>query len=101
MRLGKKAGVRDLASLGEGRFVVLTGPAQEQKKVPYGLFLVDIASPGSPKFLATLKPVKEDGTRGKAEAIAILHSDADALRVVVMFDSLPSGGPREYRVPLR
>src|SRR5262249_4070066 len=61
LRLGKKAGIRDLASLGEGRFLVLTGPAQEQKKVPYGLFLVDIASAGSPKFLATLRPVKEDG----------------------------------------
>jgi hypothetical protein len=80
---------------------VLTGPAQEQKKVPYGLFLVDIASPGSSKFPATLRLVREDGTRGKAEGIVVLHSAADALRVIVLFDSLPNGGPREYRVPLR
>jgi Protein of unknown function (DUF3616) len=101
LQLGKKTGIRDLASLGEGRFLVLTGPAQEQKKVPYGLFLVDIASPARPKFLATLRPVEEDGTRGKAEGIVVLRASADELRVVVLFDSLPSGGPREYRVPLR
>jgi hypothetical protein len=33
LRLGKKAGVRDLAALGEGRFVVLTGPAQEHRQI--------------------------------------------------------------------
>jgi hypothetical protein len=101
LQLGKKAGIRDLASLGAGRFLVLTGPAQEQKKVPYGLFVVDIASPRSPKFLATLGSVEEDSTRGKAEGIVVLHAAADKLRVIVLFDSLPNGAPREYRVPLR
>jgi len=95
LQLGKKTGIRDLASLGDGRFLVLTGPAQEQKKVPYGLFIVDIASPDSPKFLATLGSVEEDGTRGKAEGIVVLHAAADELRVIVLFDSpLPRHIPR-------
>jgi hypothetical protein len=101
LQLGKNTGIRDLASLGDGRVLVLTGPAQEQKKVPYGLFIADIASPGGPKFLATLGSVREDGTRGKAEGIVVLHATADELRVIVLFDSLPNGAPREYRVPLR
>jgi Protein of unknown function (DUF3616) len=101
LQLGKKAGIRDLAPLGVGRFLVLTGPAQEQKKVPYGLSVVDIASPRSPRFLATLGSVEEDGMRGKAEEIVVLHAAADELHVIVLFDSLPNGAPREYRIPLR
>jgi hypothetical protein len=94
--LGQNVGIRDLASLDDGRLLVLAGPAQEQKDVPYGFFLVDPTAGGAPKHLATLKDVG-----GKAEGVVVLAAAADSLRVLVMFDSLPGGGPREYRVPLQ
>jgi Protein of unknown function (DUF3616) len=100
LQLGKNAGVRDLAALDDRRLLVLAGPAQEQKKVRYGVFLVDLASSTGPEFLATLADIEEDGKRGKAEGILILEASPPTLRVGILFDSLPSGGMREYQLPL-
>jgi hypothetical protein len=69
--------------------------------VPYGLFLLDPASPSDLMFLATLKPVREGNIQGKAEAIYVLQVSDDELRLLVMFDGLSNGGAREYRVPRR
>jgi hypothetical protein len=101
LALGQNVGIRDLASLDDGRLLVLAGSAQDQQDVSYSFFLADPASSAAPKHLATLREVVEDGAHGKAEGVVVLDADADALRVLVMFDSLPGGGPREYRVPLR
>jgi hypothetical protein len=101
LRLGKDMGIRDLAPVGDGRLLVLAGPAQKQQDVPYGLFLVDPAHPEKPTFLATLKRVGSKKEPGKAEAVLVLRVDANTMNVLVLFDSLENGGPREYRIPLR
>jgi hypothetical protein len=99
--LGRNVGVRDLAPLSEHRLLLLAGPAQEQEDVPYSFFLVDLRSPETTKYLATIRDVVEGGAPAKAEGVVVLDSAADSVRVLVVFDGAPGGGPREYRVPLR
>jgi hypothetical protein len=101
LSLASNTGIRDLATVADGRLLLLAGPAQEQKEVPYGFFLADLALPGAPKYLATLKDIDQDGVRAKPEGAVVLGSTPDSLRVLVVFDSIPGGGPREYSVPLR
>ena len=98
--LGPHVGVRDLAVISDRKLLVLTGPAQEQEEILSSFFLVDLTSPGSAIQLATLSPIVEDDARGKAEAVVVLDRNVDSLRVLVMFDGLPGGGPREYVIPL-
>ena len=98
--LGTDLGICDLAALPDGRLLVLSGPVQEQE-LPFGLFLVDPQAPSKAAYLATFEDVMEDGKRTKAEALLFLAQGADAVRIIVMFDGAPSGGPREYRVPLQ
>lgn len=62
LELGKNYGVRDLAPLEARQLLVLTGPAQEQKKVPYGIFLVDLAST---KSLNSWQLLRTSKMRGK------------------------------------
>jgi len=101
LTLGPNMGVRDLAPISDGRLLLLAGPAQEQEDVPYGFFLVDRSSPAAPIFLASLKDIHHDHTRPKAEGVVLLGAERDALRVLVVFDGLRGGGPREYSVLLR
>jgi hypothetical protein len=98
--LGADLGIRDLAALPDGRLLVLSGPVQEQK-LPFGLFLVDPQVPSQAVYLATFEDVMEDGKRAKAEAVLFLAQDADTLRIILMFDGAPNGGPREYQVSLK
>jgi hypothetical protein len=100
LALGPITGIRDLATAPDGRLLVLAGPAQDQD-VRYGFFLVDLSSPAAPVHLATLRDVNEDGARAKPEGAVVLGATADALHVLVVFDGVPGGGPREYSVPLR
>ena len=102
LSLGPNTGIRDLAAISDdGRLLLLAGPAQEQEDVPYGFFLVDLSSPAVPLFLGTLKGIHRDHARPKAEGVAVLGAGRDALHVLVVFDGLRGGSPREYSVPLR
>ena len=102
LKLGKNVGIRDLSSLPDGRLLVLAGPAQGQP-LPYQLFLVEPGKKtGKPKLLAELEPMEsedEDDTV-KAEAITVLSADSRELRVLILFDGIANGAPREMRVPL-
>ena len=99
--LGRDAGIRDLAALPDGRLLVLSGPAEEQGETPYAIHLT--APPDTPgvlpgRRLAVLQDIREDGERAKAEAITVIGQEGDTLRVLVLFDGLRDGGPREYRL---
>ena len=101
--LGPDAGIRDMTALPDGRLLVLSGPAQDQPNVSYGITLVtlnDAATTADVKHLGWLEDFVGGGERAKAEAIAVVGGDGDALRVLVMFDGIENGGPREYRVRL-
>jgi hypothetical protein len=99
LALGASTGIRDLATAPDGRLLVLAGPAQDQD-VRYGFFLVDLAAPAALTHLASLRDVEDDGARAKPEGAVVLGATADALHVLVVFDGIPGGGPREYQVPL-
>lgn len=98
LALGHGAGIRDLAPLPDGRLLVLSGPAQEQGEVPYALFAAEPRAGGALKLIGVLEALPEKDEhgrqRGKAEAVTLLGPD----RVLILFDSLPNGGPREYRI---
>lgn len=97
IRVGKDAGIRDLAALEDGRLLLLTGPAQEQPKVAYKLFLFDPGNAGKPEFVGELDDLDDAERCGKPEAVAAIGPD----RVLVLFDSLRNGGPRAYKVPVK
>jgi uncharacterized protein DUF3616 len=101
LAFGENTGVRDIARLDDKRLLVLTGPAQEQPDVPYGIWLLDLTADPTATPLAILSDVVEGKVRGKAEALAVLTRGVDTAVVVVFFDALPSGAPRIYSVPVQ
>jgi hypothetical protein len=122
LAVGRNAGIRDLAALPDGRVLVLSGPAQGQCDVPFALWLTGApaaASSPTPAKLGLLEEVFEDDqkkdewrrcfagtdssasdTRAKAEAVTVVGSDGNQLRLLVLFDGLLNGGSREYAVNL-
>jgi hypothetical protein len=96
--LGPGRGIRDLAQLNDGRLLVLSGPAQDVQ-VPFEIHVLDPVSETS-ALLATLDELSE-AREAKAEAISVLPQHGNILDVLVMFDGLESGGPREYRILLK
>lgn len=91
--IGRNAGIRDLAVLPDGRLLVLTGPAQKQV-APYDLFAVEPTG-GAVEPIGRLADLRGGEKDGKAEAVALLGPG----RILVLFDSLENGAPREYRLP--
>jgi hypothetical protein len=122
LAVGRNAGIRDLATLPDGRLLVLSGPAQGQCDVPFALWLAgapQAASSPTPIKLGLLEEVFEDDqkkdewrrcvagtdpratdTRAKAEGLTVIGSDGNRLRLLVLFDGLLNGGPRDYAVDL-
>jgi hypothetical protein len=41
------------------------------------------------------------GEPAKAEGATVIEDGGDAVKVLVLFDGLPDGGARLYRVPLK
>ncbi|MEI9899794.1 MAG: DUF3616 domain-containing protein [Hyphomicrobium sp.] len=74
-------GIRDLATLPDGRLLLLLGPAQEQG-MPYSLARIelpwspDLGVPIKLETLAELPEIADDDTIGKAEAVVVLNETA-------------------------
>jgi Protein of unknown function (DUF3616) len=101
--LGANTGIRDMTALSDGRLLVLSGPTQDQKEVPYALALVTLRErPESAmvQWLGRLPEVMSGGEQAKAEGITILGRDNTGAHVLVLFDGLENGGPREFQVKL-
>ncbi len=100
LALGPEAGIRDLSALPDGDLLILSGPAENGKDGPYDLFRFKPATEALTP-LGTLPSVdgvnaKGEPTKGKPEAIVRLGPG----RVLVLFDSLLNGAPREYAVAI-
>jgi hypothetical protein len=93
--IGAGRGVRDLARLNDGQLLVLSGPAQDAP-VPFEIHLLDIKAQTT-TLLGTLAELP-DARGAKAEAISVLSQHENAVDILVMFDGLPSGGPREFTI---
>jgi hypothetical protein len=103
--LGQDTGIRDLASLPDGRLLVLAGPTRDAPNTHYRVFLARPPFEGavSVKLLAELEDIQtvdEKGkpVRAKAEAILLLDPAADAPRAIILFDGLPNGGAAKYKL---
>ena len=93
--LGIGRGIRDLAPLSDGKVLVLSGPAQDER-IPFEIHVLDTTDQTA-TLLGTLSELKE-APDAKAEAISVLSQQGNIIDVLVMFDGLESGGPRQYRI---
>jgi Protein of unknown function (DUF3616) len=96
--IGAGRGIRDLAPLNDGQLLILSGPAQDAR-VPFEIHLLDIRAEAT-TLLGTLGELP-DAAEAKAEAISVLSQRGKTVDILVMFDGLPSGGPREYTIMMK
>jgi hypothetical protein len=96
--IGAGRGIRDIAPLNDGQLLILSGPAQDAL-VPFAIHLLDINAETT-TLLGTLSDLP-DATGAKAEAISVLSRRDKNIDILVMFDGLPSGGPREYTITMK
>jgi hypothetical protein len=93
--LGAGRGIRDLARLNDRQLLILSGPAQDAP-APFEIHVLDIKAETT-TLLGTLGELP-DAAGAKAEAISVLSQRGNIVDILVMFDGLPSGGPREYKI---
>lgn len=90
LELGKNIGIRDLAAV-SGGILILAGPVQ--KKGPYSIFRWDLKN--APQKLQDLAMPDPEV---KAETLLLLDQQDDSYDVLVLYDGIKDGGPREYRL---
>jgi hypothetical protein len=95
IQLGDGAGIRDLASLGDAKILVLAGPAQAQESVPYSVSEVDLLGSGS--VMRFKEIITSGGGSGKAEGLTVLSATDQDIRVLILFDGVSNGAPRRIR----
>jgi hypothetical protein len=95
-------GIRDLDMLPDKRLLVLTGTAHGPE-APFKLFIVDTNNRTATP-LGQLPEVKQsvDGKPevGKAEALTILDTATDRMRILFFFDELVDGAPHLAEIPI-
>ena len=96
--IGAGRGIRDMARLNDRQLLILSGPAQDAP-VPFEIHVLDIVAQTT-TLLGTLGELP-DAKGAKAEAISVLSRRGNAVDTLVMFDGLPSGGPREYTIMMK
>lgn len=90
--LGLGTGINDLATASDG-LLILTGPTRDVVGAASLVHFNDNTS--------EIKPVAEmaEPLDRRAEGLLILQDDPEILRVLVLFDDVPDGGPIDYTVP--
>jgi hypothetical protein len=96
--MGVGRGIRDMARLNDRQLLILSGPAQD-RPVPFEIHVLEIKAETF-TLLGTLGELP-DVTGAKAEAISVLSQRGKNVDILVMFDGLPSGGPREYTIIIK
>lgn len=94
LKLEPGLGIRDMAVAKSG-VLLLAGPSGEAKGEP-SLWLWDGTS-ATPTKLGTLPSIEPSE---KAETVLVIKDDATSLHLLVLFDSILDGGPREFIVRL-
>jgi len=96
--IGAGRGIRDLAPLNDGQLLILSGPAKDAP-VSFEIHVLDIMAETT-TLLGTLDELR-GATGAKAEAISVLSQRGKLVDILVMFDGLPNGGPREYTIIMK
>jgi hypothetical protein len=107
VKLGKDAGIRDLAALKSGSLLILSGPTKEQPGVDYKLWLLEQpdSDDKSGKTLHPLVTVTTSQTgpkneTAKAETVVVIDEDSKKLKVLVLYDNIDEGAPMQHEVTL-
>ncbi|MFC0387235.1 DUF3616 domain-containing protein [Muricoccus vinaceus] len=97
--LGRAEGIRDLASIPDGRLLVLTGPAPNEADVQARLMAFDpLVGAASLAELAKLPAPTPNSA--KYEGVVVLEQAGGALSVVIVQDGPPNGNPARLRISL-
>src|ERR1041385_999495 len=92
--LGNTVGIRDLTAVDAG-ILVLAGPVNQ--RTDYAVWLWDgVSDKATPLAKLDLAGINKDG---KAEILLPLEEDKSNIRVLVMFDSIESGGAVSLKIP--
>jgi len=89
--LGPDVGIRDLASLPDGRLLILAGAASGDE-IPYRIFVVD---PTGANLKELVPPQSDQPTR--AEAMTVLAATDQEIRLLILFDKANTA-PQELRI---
>jgi hypothetical protein len=104
VRLAKNTGIRDLAALGDGKLLILSGPTLAQNDVPYELRLLDLNDVKPDTVTQTIQllalPTIMVGDEvAKAETVTVVSNGKSELDVIVLYDNIDDGRPRRYHLP--
>jgi Protein of unknown function (DUF3616) len=89
--LGPDVGIRDLASLPDGRLLILAGAASGNE-IPYRIFVVD---PTAANLRELVPPQSDQPTR--AEGMTVLDATNKEIRLLILFDKANTA-PQELRI---
>lgn len=92
LSLGAETGVRDLASLPDGRILVLAGPAPDRANVGYALHLLRHAE-GRYQMTPVVRLPPTGDPNVKYEGLTVLSWEAGRASVLLLHDGRPNGGP--------
>ncbi|PZM07952.1 DUF3616 domain-containing protein [Rhizobium tubonense] len=100
VRLGQRdSGIRDIAALSGNRLLILAGPTESQKNVPYELRTVDTLDKdkvNESRFLMTVPQEDAEDEIGKAETVVVLGESPNGIDVMILYDNISEGRPTEY-----
>jgi hypothetical protein len=106
VRLDRGNGIRDMAALGDGGLLLLTGPATTES-VPFRLFrlppvlnLRDLVTPIPLGDLPT-KHVPGSDEIAKAETPVVLDESGNKGKVLILYDNVDEGAPTPREIDLK
>lgn len=102
---GRASGVRDLLAVREG-LLVLVGPDDDSKKVPWWIGFWDGSGAGPDIALRPLAELNPPEAKGgdcqkeiKPEAMTLLDDGPGFRRLLILSDGMCDGGPLAFRIP--
>src|SRR4051794_28967540 len=93
--LGTDTGIRDLARV-SGGLLGLVGSTRDEP-IPASLFFWDETTDTAKKLSGL--DLSDVPPSVKAETLLVLDEQPDHYRILIMFDGIANGGPREFRIP--
>ncbi|QRM35397.1 DUF3616 domain-containing protein [Microvirga sp. VF16] len=98
--LGGKAGIRDLATLPDGRLLILSGSPQQQPDIPQEIFIVTPSDQPVWEVKPALAKITPPRPEAKAEGIAVLGVAGRTVSLLVLFENIKKDKPVEYAIEL-
>lgn len=97
--LGRQEGIRDLASMSDGRVLVLTGPAPDDAGVLPRLLAFDPRT-GASSLVEIARLPAPASSGSKYEGMVVVAQGGGTASVVIVQDGPPNGHPVRHQLPL-